>query len=102
MAGSGAKAAIVADEDGGGAYKMFEARDLSTEGAFLAGTLLLEEGEEFDVELSFEDEAAVKVRARVTGVQSGGERPGMSVSFTRLEERARKELEKKLGTNNGC
>jgi ethanolamine ammonia-lyase small subunit len=98
--GKSTTAAILGGSRAGTSYRMYRAIDLSAAGAFLEGTLLLEVDEEFDLELGFADETSLKVRARVTAVDRG-KRPGMSVSFTRLGDRARKQLQSKLGTNDG-
>lgn len=95
-----ARAAVIPARSGGtpAPDAMFEARKISTAGAFLAGTLLLEVDEDFTVELAFDDGATVTTRARVTRVSRGAD-PGMDVSFLDLPG----ELEARLrdGERNG-
>lgn len=98
-------------------YPMFGVRALSTEGALLTGSLLLEEGEELTLELSREPGSGAPTTlqleqadlpARDEGAASAGERacaqarvlalicgevPGMEVAFVALEQRDRSIIE---------
>ena len=79
-----------------GDYTMFDARDVTPRGAFLAGNLLLELNEEFTVVLAFADASTLRVTARVDRVERGQE-PGIAVSFAGLTESEQKLLASKLG-----
>jgi hypothetical protein len=74
------------------AYRMFEASELSPVGAFFAGTVWFERGEELDIELSMPGGRSMRLRARITGLERG-DRPGMRVSFAELSDEDRKRLE---------
>ena len=84
-------ASVVSERDQA-AYTMFEARDISPDGAFLAGSLLLELNEEFTVELSL-GETAIRTRARVASLAQG-EAPGMVIVFSELSDDHRALLER--------
>ena len=77
------------------AYSMYEARGLSPDGVFLAGSLFLELNEEFTVELILGD-ARLRTRARVTAVERGAA-PGMAVVFANLSDSDRALLEREAG-----
>lgn len=74
------------------AYRMFDATELSAGGAFFAGAVWFERGEELEVELTMAGGRSLRLRARVTGLERG-ERPGMRVSFAELSDEDRKRLE---------
>lgn len=76
-------------------YRMFEATELSAQGAFFAGTVWFERGEELDIELAMPGGRSMRLRARVTGLERGA-RPGMRVSFAELSDEDRKRLEDQL------
>ena len=95
MKANGTKVAVVAD-GGGHAHTMFDAQDITLDGAFLAGALFLEVDEVFEVELSFDDSQTIRAKVRVERVEKG-EKPGMAVSFAELSDSDRKLLASKLG-----
>ena len=64
-----------------------DTRDLSPAGAFVVSPLLLEVGEELDVELPLPGLGQVHARARVTRVDLSPDRPGMALSFVDLSDR---------------
>lgn len=72
-------------------YPMFTARDVSADGAFLAGPLLLEPGEELELELESSGGIQVRGHAQVTRV-AGGKTPGMFIRFTELSQTATSKL----------
>lgn len=78
--------------DGESTYAMFELRELSPTGAFLAGALLLEMNEDLELDLSLDDGVPMRVRARVVRVERG-DIPGMEVAFSELGDGDRKRLE---------
>ncbi|MCG8425001.1 MAG: PilZ domain-containing protein [Proteobacteria bacterium] len=85
-------ASIVAEHGGGeAAYSMFEVRNISTGGAFFAGSLFLELHEEFTVELSLRD-VSLRARARVVALEYG-DIPGMAVEFLQLSDGDRALIE---------
>jgi hypothetical protein len=86
---------VAAIGEGGARYPMFEAAELGPDGAFLGGDLLLENGEELEVELTFPDDTTLELRAQVIDV-AGGQRPGMRVVWSRLGAAERALLETKL------
>lgn len=101
MKANGTRAALVpAGAKDAPGYRMFEPRELTAEGVFLAGTLLLEPGEEFTIELSFADASSLRVRARVTRLDRGSD-PGMAVAFTGLSDSDRQTLKTKLEASHG-
>ena len=61
-------------------YEMFEVCELSTQGAFFAGSILLEPGESLTLVLKFDDGTRVEVKALVESAQQNGS-PGMRVVF---------------------
>lgn len=87
------EAAAIDDRGGGARYPMFAVRELSSEGAFLACELLLENGEELTIELSRSGEPALRVRARVVEL-SRAPGAGMKVAFCGLDSKARERLER--------
>ena len=98
--GDGVVARIIADGgDGEASYAMFEVRDISPNGAFLAGTLFLELSEEFTIELSLGD-TSLRTRVRVTALEQG-EVPGMVVVFSALSDSHRALLEERAGARSG-
>jgi hypothetical protein len=88
---------VVTRDDAIAVYPMFEAIRLTTEGAFLAGSLFLEVGEITTLELSWDQGTRVRVQARVISL-SRGEEPGMAVVFLELDERERKLIEERATT----
>ncbi len=98
MAGSKAppdvRVAVLGDA-GEARYPMFEVAEIATDGAFLGGPLLLENGEEIAVELSFPDDSTLTLRAQVVDIASG-ERPGVRVIWSGLGDDERALLETKL------
>lgn len=76
-------------------YPMFDVAEIEPDGAFFGGELLLENGEQLDVELSFDDDSTLRLRAQVVDV-AAGERPGMRVVWSELGDDDRALLEKKL------
>jgi hypothetical protein len=93
---NGSIRARIVDDAGKESYEMFEAHDVSLEGAFLAGPLFLEVDEEFTVEFGFGDDANVRVKAVVTGIELD-DKVGMSIGFPGLTNRERRKLEARLG-----
>lgn len=84
-----ARAAIVVESgDRTRIYRMYEAREITPEGAFLAGALFLEIGETVTLELSWSEGEAVRVSARVVALEHAGT-PGMTVAFSHVDDRAR-------------
>lgn len=94
---TGVRAAAIATD--GARYPMFEVAEVGPDGAFLGAALLLESGEELDVELSFADDTTLELRARVIDVACG-ERPGMRVVWSRIGDAERALLETKLTREN--
>jgi hypothetical protein len=85
---------VITEGDTASVYPMFEVKRLTAEGAFLAGPFFLEVGETAMMELSWDERAQVRVRARVVSLARGDE-PGMSVVFPELDERQRKLIEER-------
>lgn len=81
---------LVADAPHGG-HVQFDTRDLSTSGAFLKSSSLLEIGEELGLEFQLDGGKAVRVRAKVVRVER---KPptGMGISFTGLDGEAQAAL----------
>jgi hypothetical protein len=76
-------------------YPMFDAAEVAADGGFFAGPLLLETGEQLEVELSFADDTTLRLSARVVDV-SAGDRPGIQVIWSELGDDDRALLESKL------
>jgi hypothetical protein len=89
-----------ATRDAGSGYHMYDVGELSIDGAFLCGQLLLELEEEVLIELRFPQGAAILSRARVLSVERG-QRPGVRVSWVELAQEDRKKLEEELRVTNG-
>ena len=89
------RVAVIGEHADESRYPMFEGAEIATDGAFFAGELLLENGEELDVELAFADDSTLRLRAQVVDV-TAGERPGMRVVWSGLGDDDRALLEKKL------
>ena len=83
---------VAQGHDGESTYALFEMRELSPTGAFLAGALLLEMNEDLELDLTLGDGAPVRVRARVVRLERG-DVPGMEVAFSELGDEVRKRLE---------
>ena len=64
-------------------YSMFELLEVSVEGAFLGGKLLLEPGEIVTLELAFDDDRTTELEARVVSAETG-DRPGIRVAWSSL------------------
>ena len=78
---------VLAGEGGGSSsvgHVLFDTRDLSTGGAFLKSTSLLEIGEEIALEFDLGNGRPVRARCKVVRVER---KPptGMGISFTRLD-----------------
>lgn len=82
---------VLAREGGERRYAMFAVRELSPRGALLAGGLLLEMDEELVMDLVLDQDAPLRVCARVVGVQRAV--PGVEVTFSGLAEHERKRIE---------
>ncbi len=65
---------------------MYEIQDMLPTGAFLAGSLHLEVGEDVLLELSLGESDPLRVEATVLSVERNGN-PGIFVSFSELGER---------------
>jgi hypothetical protein len=87
-------AAVIAEVGAGDttSYAMFEARDVSVEGAFLVGQLFFEVDETFTLKLSSAGNASVTVEERVKRLELD-DQPGMAVAFTGLGDAERKALD---------
>lgn len=72
-------------------YTMFDLGRVDPEGAFLAGPLFFERGEEFTIDIRRSGSPPVRVKARVVAHERGAE-PGMSVEFDGLSDADRKAL----------
>lgn len=91
--GAALEVAVVIPTFGQGAvYGMYEARDLSAEGAQLVGGLLLEKGEEVTLEIRLPDRGVVRARARIDGI---GPDAAMRATFVGLDETDRQRLGRK-------
>jgi uncharacterized protein (TIGR02266 family) len=89
----------VRDEEGVGDVT-FDTSDLSLGGAFLKSDLLLELGEELDLEIPIPGTEPVHVRARVVRASRGAENksaPGMGIEFIDVSPAVRRLLQKLLG-----
>ena len=72
---------------GGAGHVLFDTRDLSTGGAFLKSSSLLEIGEEIGLEFLLDGGKAVRAKCKVVRVERK-QPTGMGISFTRLDEEA--------------
>lgn len=84
-------AVIGANRDANPSYGMYQATEISEDGAFLRGPMLLEPNERFTLELAFEDGTRVRADALVERVDLGPV-PGLDVRFTDLSQPARAYL----------
>ncbi len=85
-AGERALAAVVLDsDDGSSVYNMYEIQDMLPTGAFLAGSLHLEVGENVILELLLGEGEKARVAASVLSVERD-DNPGIFVSFSELGE----------------
>jgi|GEM_PF-4305452 len=84
-------AVIGANRDADPRYGMYQTTEISEEGAFLRGPMLLEPNERFTVELAFEDGTKVRASARVERVDRDPV-PGLDVRFTEMSKPARAYL----------
>lgn len=67
----------------------FDTRDLSLGGAFLRSDLLLEVGEQLELEVQLPGGPPLKTRAKVVRVNQTEATPGMGIAFSELSERDR-------------
>jgi hypothetical protein len=93
-AGRGVASVVVTEGDTASVYPMFEVKRLTSDGAFLAGSLFLEVGETAMMELWWDERTQVRLQVRVISLARGDE-PGMSVVFPELDERERKLIEER-------
>lgn len=84
---------LAVDGESSNRYEMFEATEMSAEGAFLAGDLFLEVGELVTLQLVADGQDPVRAQARVVRLERGG-RNGMAVAFQDLGDDARRALQK--------
>lgn len=97
VTGSPALPAVVVCESNGepdqeeSRYAMFSASELTENGAFLHGSLLLELGETVTLELSV-GAGKVRASARVVALETG-QTPGMKVEFASLPDRDRRLIQ---------
>jgi hypothetical protein len=89
---------VLAREGAERRYAMFEVRELSPGGAVLEGGLLLEMDEELTVDLVLDEDAPVRVHARVVGLLR--ELPAVAVRFPELGERDRTRVENRALTES--
>ena len=83
-----AAALIGVNRDTKPTYGVYQTTEISPDGAFLRGPMLLEPDEQVTVELTFEDGTRVRVHATVDRVDRGPE-PGLDVRFTEMSKPAR-------------
>jgi len=95
----GVRVAVIGQHAADARYPMFEVDEIAADGAFFGGGLLLENGEEFDAELSFADNSTLTLRAQVVGI-TAGERPGIRVVWSQLADSERALLVQKLTNGN--
>ena len=81
----------------GSLYAMFEASDVTIDGARLTGGMLLELDEEITLELLLPERASLRVRATVVEIQRGNA-PAMRVSFDGLEEADKQRFSRYLSS----
>jgi len=86
-----AAAIVSTGVDGEPSYAMYEAQQLTGEGAFLTGPLLLEHHEQFTLELALPGGETVRTRARVARVEYGPV-VGMAVRFIDLPDEVKRKL----------
>jgi hypothetical protein len=79
--------AVVGNGESNSTYAMFEAQELTAEGAFLHGEVFLEVDEEFAVRFSLGDDS-VYATAKVVSLDHN--KPGMNVSFAMNDEDKKK------------
>ncbi len=96
MTSNGIPTAAVVAGDKPSSYGMFEAQELTAQGAFLVGSLLLELHELVTIELTLVDGSSVRVKARVERVEQG-ENPGVRVAFTEQGDESRDKLTSAAG-----
>jgi hypothetical protein len=72
-------------------YAMFDLGRVDPAGAFLAGPLFFERGEEFTIDIRRTGSQPVRVKARVVAHERGTE-PGMAVEFDGLSDDDREVL----------
>lgn len=84
-------AVIGANRDTEPLYGMYQTTEISEDGAFLQGPMLLEPDERFTLELAFEDGTKVRATARVERVDREPV-PGLDVRFTDMSKPARAYL----------
>jgi len=82
---------VLPSSERGSLYNMFEALQVTPEGATLRGGLLLEVNEEVTIELRLPDLSSFRARARVVQVMLG-ERPAMKVVWTGVGDADRRRL----------
>lgn len=72
----------------------FDTRDLSAGGAFLRSDLLLEVGEELEIEFQIPGTtvAPLRARAKVVRVDQAAAMPGMGISFDGLSDPERESV----------
>ncbi len=97
---------IVTDSAGAEAVRtnghiLFDTRDLSTGGAFLKSSSLLEIGEEVGLELQLGAGKSVRARCRVVRVERKAP-TGMGISFTKLEAEDQAALKAFVATTTGA
>lgn len=86
---------LVVSPGGQGGYAMFEAAELSLDGALLVGGLLLEIEEEVTLDLRLPERGTVRAKAVVREIlRDRG--PAMRVTFAQLDEAERARLSRYL------
>ena len=75
-------------------YTMFDAIDVTPEGAFFSGSMFLELDEEVKVQLDLDGGDPIEVLAKVTELDRS--RPGMFVVFSQLNADGRKAITERL------
>jgi hypothetical protein len=96
-------AAVIERGPGGGAYAMFASVTFRAGGggAFFAGPVLFERGEEFTVRLS-SPAAILQLRARVVEIEGAPDGPpGVVVEFVGLSDEDRRTIETELAARSG-
>lgn len=83
--------AVVRAGEGTDSYCMFQAENLSPEGAVLTGGLLLEVNEEVTLEIELGDGGPAHARARVVAIVPD-DRPAMRVKFVDLDDATRQRF----------
>ncbi len=82
---------IGTNRDANPSYGMYQTTEISEDGAFLRGQMLLEPNERFTLELAFEDGTKVRAGALVERVDREPV-PGLDVRFTEMSQPARDYL----------